>query len=153
MNTLYEELDWPQVPAEFCITNEEFMIKNFIHSHPVDHYLYYRQYKYNSNTLVKILQPLFNFDIRGRIFYQIIKKGISTHKDIGRKIIYNYILDTGGEEVFTRFYEEDKVTESLSVKIPLHKWHKLDTTHYHNVTGIERPRVAISVYEKLTDSE
>lgn len=74
MTAIYEELNWPKVPEEFCITDEEFMINNFIHSHPVDHYLYYRQYKYNNNTLVKFLQPLFDFNIEGRIFYQIIKK-------------------------------------------------------------------------------
>lgn len=153
MITYYEELNWPTVPDDFCITDEQYMIDHFIHSHPVEDYLFYRQYKYNNSILTNHLQPLFDFDITNRIFYQIIKKGISTHKDIGRKIIYNYILDQGGDDVYTNFYKEDKETQSFSVKIPLHTWHTLDTTYYHNVVGIERPRVAISVYEKLTDSE
>jgi hypothetical protein len=148
----YEELDWPEVPSEFCITDENYMISNFAHCHPVQEYLFYRQYNNYNSTLHEILQPLFQFDIKGRIFYQIVKKGISIHKDIGRKIIYNYILDQGGDNVYTKFYNEDKVTEEFSICIPANRWHTLDTSYYHNVIGIERPRIAISIYEKFTNT-
>jgi hypothetical protein len=147
MKHFYEELNWPEIPIDFCVTNENYMINNFQHSHPYPDYPFYRQYKNNDNTLRKKLQPLFDFDITGRIFYQIIKKGISTHKDVGRKIIYNYILDAGGDQVYTNFYAEDKTTELFSVKIPAHTWHKMDVSFFHNVVGIETPRVAISVYK------
>jgi hypothetical protein len=145
----YEEINWPNVPLEFCITDENYMVKYFENSHPYPDYPYYRQYKCKDNILKEKLQPLFNFDITGRIFYQIIKKGISTHKDVGRKIIYNYLLDTGGADVYTNFYDEDKVTELFSVRIPVHTWHKMDVSYYHNVIGIEVPRVAISIYERF----
>lgn len=147
MNIFYEALDWPKIPNEYCIIDEQYMIDNFIHSHPYPDYPYYRQYNCNDNTLKRKLQPLFNFDITGRIFYQIIKKGIDTHKDVGRKIIYNYILNQGGNDVYTKFFNEDKVTEKFSIKIPKHTWHKMDVSFFHNVTGIETPRVAISVYK------
>lgn len=147
MNIYYEELNWPKVPNEYCITDEKYMIDTLIHSHPYPDYPFYRQYRCNTNALAKNLQPFFDFDITGRVFYQIIKKGISTHKDVGRKLIYNYILDQGGDNVQTNFYEEDKTTESFSIKIPLHTWHKMDVSFYHNVVGIENPRIAISVYQ------
>ncbi len=148
MNLFYEELNWPKVPKEFCVIDENYMIENFQHSHPFLEYPFYRQYKCKNNTLTEKLQPLFNFDIKERVFYQIIKKGISTHKDVGRKIIYNYILDTGGSDVHTNFYAEDKITELFSIKIPSHTWHKMDVSFFHNVVGIEKPRVAISIYQR-----
>jgi hypothetical protein len=151
MKQFYEEFDWHNIPIDFCITDENYMINNFQHSHPYLDYPFYRQYKNHDNILRKKLQPLFNFDIHGRIFYQIVKKGISVHKDTGRKIIYNYLLDQGGDNVYTKFYSEDKSTEIFSVKIPLKKWHKIDTSFYHNVIGIERPRISICVYEKPID--
>lgn len=149
MNNFYQELNWPQIPEEFCITDENILEDICQPAHPVPDYLFYRQYKFNNSTLRNTLQPLFNFDITGRIFYQIIKKGISTHKDVGRKIIYNYVLEQGGSEVYTNFYDEDKITELFSVNIPANKWHQMDVSYYHNVIGIEIPRVAISVYERF----
>jgi hypothetical protein len=146
MNTFYKILDWPKVPSQYCITNESILESTYHPAHPVKDYMFYRQYNCNDNTLVELLQPFFEFDITKRIFYQIIKKGISTHKDIGRKIIYNYLLDTGGTDVYTKFYDEDKTTEMFSVNIPVHTWHQMDVSYYHNVVGVETPRVAISIY-------
>lgn len=149
MLTYYEELSWPKVPQEFCITDETFMIEQFQPAHPYPDYPYYRQFKCYNNTLYEKLQPLFDFNIRDRIFYQIVKHGISTHKDTGRKIIYNYLLDTGGDNVYTNFYDENKTTEVFSVKIPSQTWHRLDVSYYHNVINIQKPRIAISIYEKF----
>lgn len=149
MITYYQELHWSGIPENFYITDESYMITHFVNSHPYPDYPYYRQYKCKDNTLKEKLQPLFDFDITDRIFYQIVKKGISIHKDVGRKIIYNYLLDTGGPDVYTNFYNEDKETELFSVKIPVRTWHKMDVSYYHNVIGIESPRIAISIYERF----
>lgn len=150
MDTFCKMLDWPRLSKAYHLTDEQVMDKTLPHAHPAPHYEYYRQYMYNNNTLVQELQPLFDFDIKDRVFIQIIKKGISTHKDVGRKIIYNYLLDTGGDNVCTHFYDEDKTTELYKVNIPVHTWHHMDVSHYHNVTGIERNRIAISVYESFS---
>ena len=143
-------LDWPKLSEAYHLTDEQVIDKTLPHAHPVLHYEYYRQYMYNNNTLVQELQPLFNFDITNRIFIQIVKKGISIHKDVGRSKIYNYLLDTGGDNVYTRFYDEDKETELFKINIPLHTWHQLDVTGYHNVTGIEKDRISITIYESFS---
>ena len=150
MNIVYKKLDWDKLPEKYSITDEQYMIENLRHVHPVPEYIYYRSYMYNCNTLCRLLQPLFNFDITNRIFIQIVKKGISIHKDVGRSKIYNYLLDTGGDNVYTRFYDEDKETELFKINIPLHTWHQLDVTGYHNVTGIEKDRISITIYESLS---
>lgn len=150
MDRFCKMLDWPKLSEAYHLTDEQVMDKTLPHAHPVPHYEYYRQYMYNNNILVQELQPLFDFDIKDRVFIQIIKKGISTHKDVGRKIIYNYLLDTGGDNVYTHFYDEDKTTELYKVNLPVHTWHQMDVTHYHNVTGIEHDRIAISVYESFS---
>jgi hypothetical protein len=139
-------LNWPQLPVEYHITEEAVMDKTLLPAHPFPHYQYYRQYNYNYSILEDHLQPLFNFDITNRVFIQIIKKGISIHKDTGRKIIYNYLIDTGGANVYTHFFDEDKKTELYSVNIPVNAWHKMDVSYYHNVTGITHNRIAITIY-------
>lgn len=148
MNNFYQELAWPIIPNEYNIAEERILENICTPAHPVPDYLYYRQYKLNDNTFEQMMQPLFDFDIHSRVFYQIVKKGISTHKDVGRKIIYNYLIDAGGDDVYTNFYADDKTTDLFSVKIPTHTWHKMDVSFYHNVIGIERPRIAISIYER-----
>ena len=150
MSMFYKKLDWNKLPEKYSITDEQYMIENFSHAHPVSEYEYYRQYKYDCKSLCELLQPLFNFDLTDRVFIQIIKNGIGIHKDIGRSKVYNYLLDTGGDNVYTRFYDEDKKTELFKINIPLHTWHQLDVTGYHNVTGIQQDRISITIYESLS---
>lgn len=149
MNKFYKTINWPDIPSEYHITDEATMIESLHPAHPYPDYPYYRQYKYKSSELEKQLQPLFNFDITGRVFVQIVRSGIDIHKDTGRTIIYNYILETGGDNVYTRFFDEDQETELYKINIPKHTWHQLDVTYFHDVVGIEKDRVAISVYESF----
>jgi hypothetical protein len=150
MNKFYKSLPWPKLSKNFdYFIDEVFLDKKFIAAHPFPDYPYYRQYKINDNTLYETLQPFFNFNIKDRIFCQIVKKGLGIHKDVGRKIIYNYILETGGENVYTTFYDEDKKSEMFSINIPEQQWHLLDVSFFHGVSGIENDRYAISIYESL----
>ena len=151
MNKYYEEVELPQVPEWFNIRSEqEFIDKGFTPCHPYPEYQLYRQYKLDRmNELEEILQPHFQFDLRGRIFYQIVRDKIAIHKDTGRVEIFNYIFDAGGDNVYTHFLDEDKETEVFKVSIPERTWHKMDVSYYHTVTGITSERIALSVYESV----
>ena len=78
------------------------------------------------------------------IKYQIINEGIPIHKDFGRFTALNYILDTGGDNVLTNFYDNNKVLVD-SVCFPPKKWHIIRTDMYHNVTNHTHTRVAVTI--------
>ena len=40
--------------------------------------------------------------------YQIIREGIHIHRDIGRNVAFNYLLDTGGTNSKTCFYNDNQ---------------------------------------------
>lgn len=79
--------------------------------------------------------------------YQVIYNGITMHKDSTDRItVLNYLLDTGGDNVFTTVYDDNKnilQQECIEEK----KWHFLSTNFYHSVGGnkFAKPRVAISI--------
>lgn len=84
--------------------------------------------------------------------YQVIRNGIAIHKDSpafpgDRRLAFNYLLQSGGPNVVTTVYDEDKTTILQSECIPLKRWHSLVVEKWHGVEGIsnEDPRVAITV--------
>jgi hypothetical protein len=76
-----------------------------------------------------------------------VYKGLPIHVDKGNRIIaYNYLLDTGGENVRTAVY--DKKYKPLQIeRLELKRWHRINTGMLHGVHGIEpdKVRVAISI--------
>jgi len=79
------------------------------------------------------------------INYQIVKKGIDIHKDFGRRVAFNYLLDTGGHYASTCFYNEQQQIIDIAIIKPK-KWHRLKVDVFHNVKNLHRERVAVSVY-------
>jgi hypothetical protein len=77
--------------------------------------------------------------------YQTLKKTIPVHKDRGRIRAVNYIIDAGGSNVKTVWYEEDYTTPVYSVILPVKQWHELEVDTYHTVENIETRRYAITV--------
>lgn len=70
---------------------------------------------------------------------------LPVHKDTNRFVAYNYIIDPGGDDVYTCFYDDDQKLISKT-KIDVGRWHKLDVKTFHNVEGMTRPRIALTVY-------
>jgi hypothetical protein len=103
---------------------------------------YYRIYAANStlNGFVRKLIP--NAKI---VSVQIIRTGIPIHTDIGRTEAINYIISTGGDNVYTCFYAEDNLEQKY--KIETERWHWLNVSVPHQVIGLDNnnPRVAITV--------
>ena len=78
-----------------------------------------------------------------------------------RRSVINWLIDTGGENVITSFYQEDgetlqrapetRVNDASRLKIieshqiQTHNWAWLDTSVIHGVTGITGCRISISI--------
>lgn len=77
---------------------------------------------------------------------QIVNEGIHIHKDIARVTTYNYLIDPGGDDVQTCFYD-DYHNLIKSVKLEPFRWHRLNVSINHNVINIERPRIALTVFD------
>ena len=70
---------------------------------------------------------------------------LPVHKDTNRLVAWNYIIDQGGDEVYTCFYDDDQnLIEKVNIETG--RWHKLDVQTFHNVEGMTRPRIALTVY-------
>lgn len=146
---IYEELpDWPKIPENLLPSMSD--IQNMQNTSPITGYTNFQQFVFKIPEIENIIKDYINFDIKGKTYFQVVKNEIPIHVDKGRDIIYNYLFSTGGKEVYTVFYENDKTTEKFRVKIPLHTWHKMDVSNYHTVLGLEDVRAAITIHEILT---
>ena len=71
------------------------------------------------------------------------------HIDNGRTLVYNYVLDSGGENSITCWYDKTSDVEFNiidSVKLMPRRWHKLNVLNYHRVNNLTSTRVAITVF-------
>lgn len=78
--------------------------------------------------------------------FQIIRGDLEMHKDTGgtlTKLIY--LLETGGSNVATEFYADDKTTLLESVVLEPHRWHILKADTYHGVSGVEPGKIRFSI--------
>jgi hypothetical protein len=87
--------------------------------------------------------------------FQIITADTHIHKDdfyfggedetVSLKLKFIYLLETGGNNVRTEFYDEDQTTLLEYYNIELHKWYIFKVDGFHRVVGIEpnKPRIAI----------
>jgi hypothetical protein len=77
--------------------------------------------------------------------FQIMSNRIETHKDVGTEIKLIYLIRSGGANVKTNFYKDDKITVSHSYVIPTFRWHILKANEYHSVDGIEPGNIRFSL--------
>ena len=108
-------------------------------------------------------QSIFNFE--HSVSVQVIKNGAPVHVDIGRIVAYNYIIETGGSNVLTAYFNIDDFIQDrnnrhlrlfpkldcpraepvYTVCIEPNRWHKLNVSLPHTVLNIESERMAITV--------
>lgn len=105
------------------------------------------------------------FDFPHNTNVQVIKKGLPIHIDFGRKYAYNFIIETGGDDVKTCFYnrtdfyydENNKLRPKNAfstieeICIPAMQWHKINVSTPHNVINIEKIRISLTVTEKIKE--
>jgi hypothetical protein len=77
--------------------------------------------------------------------YQLLRNGIPKHVDVDRAINYNYILQAGGNNVETVWWDNGK--ELYRTCLPEKKWHKFNASIEHSIENIETERVGISVFK------
>ena len=94
---------------------------------------------------LKLLFPECN-----RFKYQTIKDGVPRHIDVGRSVCYNYILQTGGSNVETVWWDNGK--ELYRTCLPEKKWHKFNASIEHSIENIETERVGITVFKYDTSA-
>ena len=102
------------------------------------------------DTVRQFVAPL--FPSHYIMLVQAIYKDLPIHCDNSRIAAYNFIIETGGDQVYTNFFDNPPVyniTERLIIE--KHKWHYINTETQHNVTGIDtgKMRISVTVYEKL----
>lgn len=82
--------------------------------------------------------------------FQIIKGSeLDIHVDRNTLIKFVYLLDTGGDNVVTSFYKDDKTTVIESVTLEPYRWHMLKVDVPHGVTGIDPARTRFSITGKI----
>jgi hypothetical protein len=76
--------------------------------------------------------------------FQYAVGGLPVHKDTS-KIKLNYVLNTGGSDVITSFYDEDKTTVLNSYRIDPQRWHLIKVDVFHGVKNISADSYRFSV--------
>ena len=111
-------------------------------------------------------KSIFNF--KHNVAVQVIKNSVPVHVDIGRIVAYNYIIETGGTNVLTAYFNiDDFIQDRTNIHLKLlpkldcptaepiytvciepNRWHKLNVSIPHSVLNIESERIAITVTPK-----
>ena len=121
--------------AYWCINNTENVYTD-------KSYPYYKTFK-GGKLINDFTKEHFKFNHNSQI--HIVYQGLPIHKDLMRENAFNYILDPGGDKVYTCFYEEDKKFIKEKYIIDSFRWHKIQTDVYHSVLNQSRPRIALTI--------
>lgn len=81
--------------------------------------------------------------------FQIITGDLAMHKDRGTKIKMNYLIQTGGDDVLTEFFDDDQQTKLASYNIVADRWHIFKADTYHSVTNIAPGQVRFSITGRI----
>ena len=96
-----------------------------------------------TDELKKFTKSIFNFDHVTNV--QRIVNSLNIHKDYGRIQAYNYMIENGGDNVQTCFFDDQfQLLEKYNIEN--HRWHCLDVSVYHNVINVESTRIALTVH-------
>jgi len=135
-------LDFPIIPDDLLESVEDIFNKPRYESVVKQDYFQTRLVNKNLEDWLEKNLPC-KFVVR----YQIIYPGLPIHKDMGgRKLVYNYLLVQGGDNVKTMIFDDNKKLLQ-SETLPLKTWHSIKTDMYHGVFGIHKdtPRISLSV--------
>jgi hypothetical protein len=137
----FRYFDLPHIPDHLLLTTpEEFSTLTNIFKFP--NYPYFKQYAV-STELNDFMKQHVSFPFY--CSWQVVRNNIAIHKDNGRTEAVNYIIDTGGINAQLNIFDDDAKTIVFSEKIPPRIWHWIDVGRFHNVTGIESVRIAVSL--------
>lgn len=81
--------------------------------------------------------------------FQIIKGDLDKHKDQGTKTKLIYLIENGGEQVYTRFWKDDGETLLDEYIIDTHRWHILKADSMHSVENMRSGAVRFSITGRI----
>jgi len=81
--------------------------------------------------------------------FQLMTGPLPIHKDRITKTKLNYIVSTGGDNIMTTFYDEDRTTELASYNIPINKWHLFKADTYHSVGDLAPGQIRLAVTARI----
>ena len=144
-----EYLDYPPLPEHLVESIDDIVLReNFDPDWTYANYVT----KSMSKELDVWIRATLGFELERQPLYQVLRNIIPIHKDVdGRPFAYNYLLSTGGSNVTTCFYDDDKRLVHSEV-IPAGCWHRLRVQHFHSVVQFDKNgvRVSITVTPKFT---
>jgi hypothetical protein len=81
----------------------------------------------------------------GKISVQLIQNSLPIHVDIGRTEAINYLISTGGDDVYTCFYQNNMLVDRLVIQ-PF-RWHWMKVSNPHTVINLKKdqPRISITI--------
>jgi hypothetical protein len=81
--------------------------------------------------------------------FQCFTGPVDLHQDTGTQIKLNYVLSTGGNQVATEFYADDRTTLLDSHIIEPNRWHMFRANVYHCVRGIETGQTRFAITARV----
>jgi hypothetical protein len=135
-----EYIDLPSVPAHLLESVQDIINKPT--RTDSSSYAFFKT-RYIEGELKSWLQSIFDWKIDPQ--YQLVYNGIPIHRDANDRVAaYNYLLDTGGDNVITSVYDDNQ-QKLQSEKLELKRWHYIDTGMLHTVYGIHSNRVRVAI--------
>ena len=146
MNPQVRYLNWPKLPDELVelILSDISKNKNMSLG-DLENYKWTTAYK----TKVK---AWCDANIASNLIWgvQVITGDLAIHYDYPTKVKISYIIETGGDNVLTEFYEDIEKTKPLhSLNIEPFRWHILHVCVPHQVRGVEPGKVRISLTGRI----
>lgn len=125
---------WKQEERKSFNLDEQYDIKTSV----------YDQFEVQEEVIQAITKQL-SFDISPKqVVYQVLRAGIPKHTDAKRYGIINYIINAGGDNVVTKWYDSnDNVIETRVVEEK--KWYKMKTDIDHTIEGMTSDRLMLSI--------
>lgn len=86
--------------------------------------------------------------------FQIISGNLPKHKDVGTVSKLIYLVESGGPNATTNFYDDKDPTVKIgSVIIEPKKWHALKVDVIHDVTNVDLAKTRFSITGRLFGEE
>lgn len=104
----------------------------------------YDQFEVQPEVINAIAEQL-SFNIgSNQVIYQVLRAGIPKHTDARRYGIINYVINAGGDNVVTKWYDSDNnVIETRVVEEK--KWYKMKTDIDHTIEGMTSDRLMLTI--------
>ena len=146
-----KELNIPPIPADLILPLDQILkLDPFVLQNPdgsVYDVPFYKVFVANA-TLQEWVRSQFKFEIEW-VEYLVAYESLGMHTDLGRCVGINYLLDAGGENVATEFYDIDRKTLLSRTVYQTNKWYMLNVEIPHQVVGeVKSPRIILSVTPK-----